>query len=78
MDIILNPWVGLHRNRPMHLVSLRDSPGAANGRRNAGFAKSKVEESAAILEIPIGTAQSRLNYVVTTLRRHLISVRKPA
>jgi RNA polymerase sigma-70 factor (ECF subfamily) len=37
-----------------------------------------LEESAAILEIPIGTAKSRLNYGVTTLRKHLISERKPA
>jgi RNA polymerase sigma-70 factor, ECF subfamily len=37
-----------------------------------------LEESAAILEIPIGTAKSRLHYGVTTLRNHLISERKPA
>ena len=37
-----------------------------------------LEESAAILEIPIGTAKSRLNYGVTTLRKHLTSERKPA
>ena len=30
-----------------------------------------LEESAAILEIPIGTAKSRLNYGVNTLRKHL-------
>jgi RNA polymerase sigma-70 factor, ECF subfamily len=30
-----------------------------------------LEESAAILEIPIGTAKSRLHYGVTTLRKHL-------
>ena len=30
------------------------------------------------LEIPIGTAKSRLNYGVTTLRKHLTSERKPA
>ncbi|MGA8530329.1 MAG: sigma-70 family RNA polymerase sigma factor [Acidobacteriaceae bacterium] len=37
-----------------------------------------IEESAAILEIPIGTAKSRLNYGVTTLRKYLTSERKPA
>jgi len=37
-----------------------------------------LEESAAILDIPIGTAKSRLHYGVTTLRKHLISERKPA
>jgi RNA polymerase sigma-70 factor (ECF subfamily) len=37
-----------------------------------------LEETAAILEIPIGTAKSRLHYGVTTLRKHLISERKPA
>jgi len=37
-----------------------------------------LEESAAILDIPIGTAKSRLNYGVTTLRKHLTSERKPA
>jgi RNA polymerase sigma-70 factor (ECF subfamily) len=37
-----------------------------------------VEESAAILGIPIGTAKSRLNYGVTTLRKYLTSERKPA
>jgi len=37
-----------------------------------------LEESAAILEIPIGTAKSRLHYGVTTLRKHLINERKPA
>jgi RNA polymerase sigma-70 factor (ECF subfamily) len=37
-----------------------------------------LEECAAILEIPIGTAKSRLNYGVTTLRKHLTSERKPA
>ena len=37
-----------------------------------------LEESAAVLEIPIGTAKSRLHYGVTTLRKHLISERKPA
>jgi RNA polymerase sigma-70 factor (ECF subfamily) len=37
-----------------------------------------LEESAAILEIPIGTVKSRLNYGVNALRKHLISERKPA
>jgi RNA polymerase sigma-70 factor (ECF subfamily) len=37
-----------------------------------------IEETAAVLEIPIGTAKSRLNYGVTTLRKHLTSERKPA
>jgi RNA polymerase sigma-70 factor, ECF subfamily len=37
-----------------------------------------LEESAAILEIPIGTAKSRLHYGVTTLRKYLASERKPA
>jgi RNA polymerase sigma-70 factor (ECF subfamily) len=37
-----------------------------------------IEESAAILEIPIGTAKSRLNYGVNTLRKYLTSERKPA
>src|SRR5580704_16510967 len=37
-----------------------------------------LEETAAILEIPIGTAKSRLHYGVTTLRQHLTSERKPA
>ena len=41
-----------------------------------------LEESAAILEIPIGTAKSRLHYGVATLRKHLTSEvkheRKPA
>lgn len=36
-----------------------------------------LEETAAILEIPLGTAKSRLHYGVTTLRKHLISERKP-
>jgi len=36
-----------------------------------------LEESAAILEIPIGTAKSRLHYGVTALRKHLTSERKP-
>ncbi len=37
-----------------------------------------LEESAAILEIPIGTAKSRLHYGVATLRKHLTPERKPA
>jgi RNA polymerase sigma-70 factor, ECF subfamily len=37
-----------------------------------------IEESAAILEIPIGTAKSRLHYGVATLRKYLTSERKPA
>ena len=37
-----------------------------------------LEESAAILDIPIGTAKSRLHYGVNTLRKYLISERKPA
>ena len=37
-----------------------------------------LEESAAILEIPIGTAKSRLHYGVTTLRKNLAAERKPA
>jgi RNA polymerase sigma-70 factor (ECF subfamily) len=37
-----------------------------------------LEETAVILEIPIGTAKSRLHYGVTTLRKHLTSERKPA
>ena len=37
-----------------------------------------LEESAAILEIPIGTAKSRLHYGVTTLRKYLTAERKPA
>ncbi len=37
-----------------------------------------LEESAAILEIPIGTAKSRPHYGVTTLRKHLKPERKPA
>jgi RNA polymerase sigma-70 factor (ECF subfamily) len=37
-----------------------------------------LEESAAILEIPIGTAKSRLHYGITSLRKLLTSERKPA
>ncbi len=37
-----------------------------------------LEESAAILEIPIGTAKSRLHYGVAALRKQLTSERKPA
>jgi RNA polymerase sigma-70 factor, ECF subfamily len=37
-----------------------------------------LEESAAILEVPIGTAKSRHHYGVTTLRKYLTSERKPA
>jgi RNA polymerase sigma-70 factor, ECF subfamily len=37
-----------------------------------------LEECAAILEIPIGTAKSRLHYGVTALRKHLTSKGKPA
>jgi RNA polymerase sigma-70 factor (ECF subfamily) len=37
-----------------------------------------LEETAAILEIPIGTAKSRLHYGVITLRKYLTSERKPA
>ncbi len=37
-----------------------------------------LEETAAILEIPIGTAKSRLHYGVTTLRKYLTTERKPA
>ncbi len=37
-----------------------------------------LEESAAILEIPIGTVKSRLHYGVNTLRKHLTTERKPA
>jgi RNA polymerase sigma-70 factor (ECF subfamily) len=36
-----------------------------------------LEESATILEIPIGTAKSRLHYGVNSLRKHLISEREP-
>jgi RNA polymerase sigma-70 factor (ECF subfamily) len=37
-----------------------------------------LEETAAILEIPLGTAKSRFNYGVSTLRRYLTAERKPA
>ena len=37
-----------------------------------------LEETAAVLEIPIGTAKSRLHYGVATLRKHLTPERKPA
>jgi RNA polymerase sigma-70 factor, ECF subfamily len=37
-----------------------------------------LEEAAAILEIPVGTAKSRLHYGVTMLRKYLNEERKPA
>ena len=37
-----------------------------------------LEETAAILEIPVGTAKSRLHYGITTLRKILTFERKPA
>ena len=37
-----------------------------------------LEETAAVLAIPIGTAKSRLHYGVATLRKHLAPERKPA
>ena len=37
-----------------------------------------LEETAAILEIPVGTAKSRLHYGVAALRKHLTFERKPA
>jgi len=37
-----------------------------------------LEETAAILDIPVGTAKSRLHYGVATLRKHLTIERKPA
>ena len=37
-----------------------------------------LEETAAVLEIPIGTAKSRLHYGVSTLRKLLTPERKPA
>lgn len=36
-----------------------------------------LEETAAVLEIPVGTAKSRLSYGVSTLRKHLTPERKP-
>jgi RNA polymerase sigma-70 factor (ECF subfamily) len=36
-----------------------------------------LEETAAILDIPVGTAKSRLSYGVATLRKHLTLERKP-
>jgi RNA polymerase sigma-70 factor (ECF subfamily) len=37
-----------------------------------------LEEAAAVLDIPVGTAKSRLHYGVTTLRKYLTTERKPA
>jgi RNA polymerase sigma-70 factor, ECF subfamily len=37
-----------------------------------------LEECAAVLGIPIGTAKSRLHYGVSTLRKHLTTERNPA
>ncbi len=37
-----------------------------------------LEETAAVLDIPLGTAKSRLHYGITTLRKHLTAERKPA
>ncbi len=37
-----------------------------------------LEETAAVLDIPVGTAKSRLHYGVATLRKHLTFERKPA
>jgi RNA polymerase sigma-70 factor (ECF subfamily) len=37
-----------------------------------------LDEIAAVLEIPVGTAKSRLHYGVSTLRKNLTSERKPA
>ena len=37
-----------------------------------------LEETAAILDIPVGTAKSRLHYGVATLRKHFTIERKPA
>ena len=37
-----------------------------------------LEETAAILDIPVGTAKSRLHYGVVMLRKHLTFERKPA
>lgn len=36
-----------------------------------------LEETAAILDIPVGTAKSRLHYGVATLRKHFTLERKP-
>ena len=36
-----------------------------------------LEETAAVLDIPVGTAKSRLHYGVATLRKHLTLERKP-
>jgi RNA polymerase sigma factor (sigma-70 family) len=35
-----------------------------------------LEETAAVLDIPVGTAKSRLHYGVATLRKHLTLERK--
>ena len=37
-----------------------------------------LEETAVVLDIPVGTAKSRLHYGVATLRKHLTIERKPA
>ena len=37
-----------------------------------------LEETAAVLDIPVGTAKSRLHYGVAALRKHLTLERKPA
>lgn len=37
-----------------------------------------LEETAAVLDIPVGTAKSRLHYGVSNLRKHLTPERKPA
>ena len=37
-----------------------------------------LEETAAVLDIPVGTAKSRLHYGVAMLRKHLTFERKPA
>jgi RNA polymerase sigma-70 factor (ECF subfamily) len=37
-----------------------------------------LEETAAVLDIPVGTAKSRLHYGVATLRKHLTLERNPA
>jgi RNA polymerase sigma-70 factor (ECF subfamily) len=37
-----------------------------------------LEESAAVLEIPLGTVKSRLHYGVSALRKQLTSERNPA